>query len=69
MSLLLANEDVTGLLTMPHCMQAMEAAFAERSGRHYLLKTCDAALPGTGLGAVRIASNMRQEYSSLWQHH
>jgi hypothetical protein len=54
---------------MPHCMQAMEAAFAERSGRHYLLKTCDAALPGTGLGAVRIASNMRQEYSSLWQHH
>src|ERR1051326_7026837 len=30
--------------------------------RHYLLKTCDAALPGVGLAAVRITSNMMQEY-------
>lgn len=81
MPLLLSNEDVAGLLTMPDCMQAMEAAFAElghgeavtrsRSdlvvpqsdpSRHYLLKTCDAALPGVGLAAVRITSNMMQEY-------
>jgi ornithine cyclodeaminase/alanine dehydrogenase-like protein (mu-crystallin family) len=31
--------------------------------RHYLLKTCDAALPGVGLSAVRITSNMMQESS------
>ena len=31
--------------------------------RHYLLKTCDAALPGVGLAAVRITSNMMQEYA------
>ncbi len=30
-------------------------------GRHYLLKTWDAALPGAGLAAVRITSNMMQE--------
>ena len=30
--------------------------------RHYLLKTCDAALPGVGLSAVRITSNMMQEF-------
>jgi ornithine cyclodeaminase/alanine dehydrogenase-like protein (mu-crystallin family) len=29
--------------------------------RHYLLKTCDAALPGVGLSAVRITSNMMEE--------
>ena len=32
--------------------------------RHYLLKTCDAALPGAGLSAVRITSNMMQEFQS-----
>src|SRR3954469_16464473 len=31
--------------------------------RHYLLKTCDAALPGVGLSAVRVTSNMMQEVS------
>lgn len=30
--------------------------------RHYLLKTCDAALPGAGLSAVRVTSNMMQEF-------
>lgn len=30
-------------------------------GRHYQLKTCDAALPGVGLAAVRVTSNMMQE--------
>jgi ornithine cyclodeaminase/alanine dehydrogenase-like protein (mu-crystallin family) len=83
MPLLLSNDDVTSLLTMPDCMQAMEAAFTElgngeavtrsrsdlvvpqpEEGRHYLLKTCDAALPGVGLAAVRVTSNMMQEYSS-----
>jgi ornithine cyclodeaminase/alanine dehydrogenase-like protein (mu-crystallin family) len=82
MPLLLSNEDVTNILSMDDCMQAMEAAFAElgrgeavtrsRSDlvvpqsdrrRHYLLKTCDAALPGVGLAAVRVTSNMMEEYS------
>jgi ornithine cyclodeaminase/alanine dehydrogenase-like protein (mu-crystallin family) len=31
------------------------------SGRHYLLKTWDAALPGSSLAAIRITSNMMQE--------
>jgi alanine dehydrogenase len=30
-------------------------------GRHYILKTCDAALPSVGLSAVRVTSNMMQE--------
>src|SRR5690349_13712204 len=29
--------------------------------KHYLLKTSDAALPGVGLSAVRVTSNMMQE--------
>jgi ornithine cyclodeaminase/alanine dehydrogenase-like protein (mu-crystallin family) len=33
-------------------------------GRYFLLKTCDAALPGAGLAAVRITSNMMQEIGS-----
>ncbi len=32
-------------------------------GRFYQLKTCDAALPGAGLAAVRVTSNMMQEFS------
>jgi ornithine cyclodeaminase/alanine dehydrogenase-like protein (mu-crystallin family) len=31
--------------------------------RHYLLKTCDAALPGVGLAAVRVTSNMMREFT------
>jgi alanine dehydrogenase len=33
-------------------------------GRYFLLKTCDAALPGANLAAVRITSNMMQEIGS-----
>jgi alanine dehydrogenase len=80
MPLLLSNEDVTGLLTMPDCLAAVERSFLElgrheavsrprselhlphkEHGRHYLVKTWDAALPEVGLAAVRITSNMMQE--------
>jgi alanine dehydrogenase len=33
-------------------------------GRYYLLKTWDAALPGVGLAAIRVASDMMQETAS-----
>lgn len=80
MTLLLSNEDVGSLLTMPDCMEATEHAFRElgdgraasrprselilpqaEAGRYYQLKTWDAALPGAGLAAIRITSNMMQE--------
>lgn len=83
MPLLLTNDEVTSLLSMEDCVDAMEKAFSElgngeaitrsrsdlivpqpEPGRHYLLKTCDAALPGVGLAAVRITSNMMQESSN-----
>jgi alanine dehydrogenase len=83
MPLLLSNEDVTTVLSMTECMDAMERAFLElgtghavsrprselilpqqEPGRHYLLKTWDAALPGVGLAATRITSNMMQEYQA-----
>jgi len=83
MPLLLTNDEVTSLLSMPDCMEAMEKAFVELGNgeavsrvrsdlivpqpepdRHYLLKTCDAALPGVGLAAVRVTSNMMQEVST-----
>jgi len=81
MPLLLTNEDVVNVLSMPDCMAPMEQAFAElgrgeavsrprsdlvapqpEAGRHYVLKTCDALLPGVGLAAVRVTSNMMQEF-------
>lgn len=83
MPLLLTNDEVTSLLSMPDCLVAMEKAFTELGNgeaitrvrsdlivpqpepdRHYLLKTCDAALPGVGLAAVRVTSNMMREFSN-----
>jgi ornithine cyclodeaminase/alanine dehydrogenase-like protein (mu-crystallin family) len=81
--LLLSNEDVTSVLSMTDCLDAMEAAFLDlgtgdavsrprselllpqsEAGRHYLLKTWDAALPRVGLAAIRITSNMMQKLNA-----
>jgi ornithine cyclodeaminase/alanine dehydrogenase-like protein (mu-crystallin family) len=77
MTLLLSNEDVEKLLTMPECIDALERTYIEMSeGRSvnrvrsdclvpskrkdavYSLKSMDAVIPGLGVGAVRIDSDI-----------
>jgi alanine dehydrogenase len=77
MTLVLSNEDVAKLLTMPECIDVLERAYIEMSeGRSvnrvrsdclvpskrkdavYSLKSMDAVIPGLGVGAVRIDSDI-----------
>src|SRR5262252_1353800 len=77
MTLLLSNEDVEKLLTMPECIDVLERTYIEMSeGRSvnrvrsdclvpskcndaiYSLKSMDAVIPGLGVSAVRIDSDI-----------
>lgn len=78
MTLILSNDDVEKLLTMPDCIAALEAAYKELAhGRGitrqrsdciaptdyapdavYGLKSMDGVVPGLGVGAIRINSDI-----------
>lgn len=77
MTLVLSNDDIDKLLTVPDCITALEKAYLElgqgigvsrtRSdsivnckgiGEHYSLKSMDGVIPGLGVGAVRINSDL-----------
>ena len=78
MTLILSNDDVARLLTVPDCIAAMEKAYVDlaqgkgvnrvrsdsitgiagRPDAIYGLKTMDGIVPGLGVGAVRINSDV-----------
>ena len=78
MTLILSNDDVERLLTMPDCIEALEQAYLELAdGRGvsrqrsdcitptsysedaiYGLKSMDGVVPGLGVGAIRIKSDI-----------
>lgn len=77
MTLILSNDDVDRLLTMPDCIEALERAYVEladgrgvtrtrsdtitptvRDDALYSLKSMDGVVPGLGVGAVRINSDI-----------
>jgi ornithine cyclodeaminase/alanine dehydrogenase-like protein (mu-crystallin family) len=77
LTLILSNDDIAKLLTVPDCIAALETAYLElgqgigvartRSdsivnakglGEHYSLKSMDGVIPGLGVGAVRINSDL-----------
>ncbi len=78
MTLILSNDDVERLLTMPDCIEALEQAYLELAdGRGvsrqrsdcitptsysedaiYGLKSMDGVVPGLGVGAIRINSDI-----------
>jgi ornithine cyclodeaminase/alanine dehydrogenase-like protein (mu-crystallin family) len=77
MTLILSNDDVTAVLTMPECIEVLEDAYRElaagrgatrtrsdvfaatsREDALYSLKSMDGVAPKSGVGAVRINSDV-----------